>query len=127
MENSEGPQWTPGPACLAVDLQPGQTSMTWREYVSRLKERVRRMAEQTNDPIQTLEESWLDLNGTCPSMAKPEKVVDSAEFLNVLEDRHGIREDDFPMQVTAQDLGDEADYPALDWWMRELIPPLSDH
>lgn len=124
MPNSKE-QWTPGPMCLNVDLDPGQTQLTWAEYRRKLKQRVRQLAERTRDPIETLESLWLDLDGHCPSMRTPEQVVESAEFQNVIRDRHQVRSSMFPMKVEPMDLTEE-DFPDLDSWMKELMPPLAD-
>jgi hypothetical protein len=115
--------WSPGVPALAVYVGKDDQELDWDQYCNRLAKRLRDLAEQEEDPEHVLGLEWSDQVGGWPSLTPRgvESMVDAAEFQDLLLERHGIRQSDFPMKVKRdRDLEAEGLPSNLAEWVRDV-------
>ncbi|MDA1050119.1 MAG: hypothetical protein O3C40_06525 [Planctomycetota bacterium] len=120
MENSSDQWWSPGPTALAVPAEIGET-LSLSEWRERLRERIELLAE---DAPLNLADMWLERTDHFPSIRSPGDIVDTPEFLEMLE-RHQVSQSWFPMEVEEVVEDSEVEHD-LQMWMNDLILPLRD-
>lgn len=92
----------------------------WKD---RLKKQLQNLASKHKAPRQLLEREWADRYGTIPSFKMPADIVDSAEFMEILRERHLLNENDFPTKASPVQMETPND---LEVWMMEFVRPIAD-
>ena len=114
--------WSPDWSTLAVPLRPGETSMTWGTFLSRLYQRVRWMEEQAGPAAESIyEEEW-------GKEGERKYGSPSANLTSDLQDpllREAVDrlEKTFPRPVENQpEAVEEIEQTDLQTWLLDLIP-----
>jgi hypothetical protein len=118
--------WSPGSPALAIPVKNGET-IHYEIWKDRLKKQLRELAKNTKDPVAEMEREWQDRYGRVPSFKNPEDVVDSAEFDDVMRERHNLHPSDFPVKKVRPDPQMWEEVPQdLQLWMMDVVNKIAD-
>src|SRR3990167_1300035 len=120
-KNDQQLAWSPGPSSLAVPLHPQDKTLTWEQYLDRLRERVESMLKDDQDGQQAFSLLWEERWGRYPDDL-PRHLV-SAEF-EALLNSHGVRRKMFPIRVSSQREAVESiqELANVEDWGTQLLP-----
>lgn len=107
--------FAPGRAATAVPIYPGETSLTWDEYLDRFRLRLQWM--QDNDPEEVprlYSRKWWELAGRDVDLKNIADHVQSLVFLEDFLAENEVHRGDFPMKVESQERAVDAMWAGVD-------------
>jgi hypothetical protein len=117
--------WSPRDPALAVRVR-GNVEISWEQYLNLMSTFLEELAKGEKEPQAVLEREWFDQVGNFPSLTEKgvASLPESAEFQELLAERHNLRARDFPMQVKPP-YEEDLDGDLMEWvrevkWVREV-------
>jgi hypothetical protein len=118
--------WSPGSAALAVPVLAHEKELTWPEYLSRLRKRLRELCQNHSNPAAAYNREWWERMGVAaglPDETNPVSHLESDQFAEMLSNVHHLNSSSFPHAIKPSPArAEEMETYDLESWLMEVLP-----